>query len=84
MQCRKQCGACCIAPAISQPFYLMPHGKPAGQRCVHLSIDLQCAIFDRPQRPKCCAQFQAELEFCGESVEQALTILTAVERLTAN
>ncbi|HAI50813.1 MAG TPA: zinc/iron-chelating domain-containing protein, partial [Enterobacteriaceae bacterium] len=28
MECRPDCGACCIAPSISTPIPGMPHGKP--------------------------------------------------------
>ncbi|NBX68342.1 MAG: YkgJ family cysteine cluster protein, partial [Proteobacteria bacterium] len=38
MECRIGCGACCIAPSISSPLPGMPHGKPAGVRCVNLNI----------------------------------------------
>jgi hypothetical protein len=27
MDCRPQCGACCVAPSISSPIPGMPHGK---------------------------------------------------------
>ncbi|MBF7801077.1 YkgJ family cysteine cluster protein, partial [Klebsiella pneumoniae] len=29
MECRTDCGACCIAPSISSPIPGMPQGKPA-------------------------------------------------------
>jgi hypothetical protein len=32
--CRPGCAACCIAPSISSPIPGMPHGKPAGVRCI--------------------------------------------------
>ena len=79
MVCRDGCGACCIAPAIATPFYGMPAGKPAGVRCVHLTDSLRCALFGDPRRPQICAGFQAEPEFCGDSPEQALRILTLLE-----
>ena len=82
MQCRSDCGACCIAPSIREPYYGMPDGKPAGQVCVHLGDDRSCGLFDDPRRPKCCGQFQAELWVCGENREQALEILERLERET--
>jgi Fe-S-cluster containining protein len=49
MECRTGCGACCIAPSISSPIPGMPHGKPAGVRCVQLTNDDRCAIFGKPE-----------------------------------
>ena len=48
MECRPNCGACCIAPSISSPIPGMPHGKPAGIPCVQLLPDMRCAIFGQP------------------------------------
>ena len=45
MECRAGCGACCTAPSISSPIPGMPHGKPAGVRCVQLSDDNLCLLF---------------------------------------
>ncbi|MEE4465596.1 YkgJ family cysteine cluster protein, partial [Azotobacter chroococcum] len=55
MKCRVGCGACCIAPSISSPLPGMPLGKPAGERCLHLSVDNLCALFDKPERPAVCS-----------------------------
>lgn len=82
MQCREFCGACCIVPAINTPFYGMPNGKAVGERCVHLQADARCALFGKPQRPACCAAFQAEPSVCGENLEQAITLLKSLERQT--
>ncbi|MFQ3346927.1 MAG: Fe-S-cluster containining protein [Candidatus Azotimanducaceae bacterium] len=79
MQCRPACGACCIAPSISAPLPGMPDGKPAGVACVHLSEDFACGLFGRPERPAFCAQFRAEVLFCGTSRQQALELIAAVE-----
>nr|WP_297311496.1 Fe-S-cluster oxidoreductase [Neptuniibacter sp.] len=76
MQCRSECGACCIAPSISSL------NKPAGVKCQYLTEDYRCTIFDRPERPDVCAQFQPEKEFCGENRDQALQILTFLESET--
>lgn len=82
MECRIGCGACCIAPSISSPIPGMPNGKPAGVRCIHLTEGNACAIFNDPQRPKTCADFQADPEVCGTSRQQALILLTALEEAT--
>lgn len=80
MECRKSCGACCIAPSISSPIPGMPNGKPAGVACIHLTEDYLCALFDKPERPLVCSGFQAEPEICGESREEALFILSELEK----
>ena len=79
MECRKYCGACCIAPSISSPIPGMPHGKPAGIRCIHLSADFRCLIYDDPGKPAVCNNFQADPDVCGTSREEALILLTALE-----
>ena len=82
MRCRAGCGACCIAPSITQPFYGMPQGKKAGESCVHLDEDKRCAIFHDVRRPDCCAQFQAEEDFCGGNADEAISLLTSLEQAT--
>ena len=82
MDCRSECGACCIAPSITSPIPGMPNGKAAGVRCIHLTEDFRCAIFTEPDRPKACAAFQAEPEFCGDNRNQALQILSELETIT--
>ena len=77
MECRKYCGACCIAPSISSPIPGMPHGKPAGTQCIHLQEDFSCGIYE--QRPKVCMDFQAEELVCGKTREEALAILSRLE-----
>ncbi|MBI3285160.1 MAG: YkgJ family cysteine cluster protein [Burkholderiales bacterium] len=83
MTCRPGCGACCIAPSISSAIPGMPHGKPAGVRCVQLQDDLRCAIFGQPQRPACCSGLQAAAEMCGATREQALQWIADLERITS-
>ncbi|HEX2059171.1 MAG TPA: YkgJ family cysteine cluster protein [Thermoanaerobaculia bacterium] len=83
MDCRAGCGACCTAPSISSPIPGMPDGKPAGVRCVQLTDDLRCAIFDSPERPAVCRSFRAMPEMCGTSAAEALAYLTELERTTA-
>jgi Fe-S-cluster containining protein len=81
-ECRVGCGACCVAPSIATPFYGMPHGKPAGERCVHLDGDNRCAIFGRPERPSWCADLRAERSMCGDNDAEATRILEGLERDT--
>jgi hypothetical protein len=61
----------------------MPHGKPAGVRCVQLTDDNRCLLFGRPDRPKVCVQLRPSAEMCGRSNEEALIGLQRLERLTA-
>lgn len=83
MNCRPQCGACCIAPSISTPLPKMPGGKPAGQPCAHLSPTLGCELFGLPSRPAVCGGLQPSLEMCGDSRTHAMTWLATLERETA-
>jgi len=75
MNCRENCGACCIALSISSPMPGMPDGKEAGVRCVNLMDDYRCAVYNDPGYPKVCAGFNAEKEFCGSAREEAMKIL---------
>ncbi|WP_373388345.1 YkgJ family cysteine cluster protein [Pseudomonas alcaligenes] len=83
MQCRTGCGACCIAPSISSPIPGMPQGKRAGERCLHLTAELRCAIFGQPERPSVCSGFSADPEVCGSSREEAIRLLGWLEQATA-
>jgi len=80
MKCRKDCGACCIAPSISSPIPGMPNGKPTGVRCIHLQDDFSCGIYE--ERPKVCRDFKAETAFCGSQRQEALAILSKLEKGT--
>lgn len=83
MNCREGCGACCIAPSISSPIPGMPLGKPAGERCVQLSPANLCALFGQASRPAVCGRFDADIEVCGVSNQEAMRILTWLEDVTA-
>jgi uncharacterized protein len=72
MECREDCGACCIALSISSPIPGMPEGKPAGVRCIHLLENLRCAIYFDQDKPDVCDNFKPEPEFCGSNREEAL------------
>jgi Fe-S-cluster containining protein len=80
--CRPGCGACCIAPSISSAAPLMPTGKPAGARCPHLTDDLRCGLFGKPERPPVCGSLKPSREMCGSSREEALAYLARLEELT--
>ena len=82
MECRAGCGACCIAISISSPLPGMPHGKPAGVRCVHLTRSNRCALFGKPERPQVCRLFQPSLEICGHSRREAFANLIFLEQVT--
>jgi Fe-S-cluster containining protein len=83
MNCRPGCGACCIAPSISSPIPGLPHGKPAGMRCVQLDADNRCRIFGRPERPAVCGGLQPSAEMCGNSNAHALQWLAKLESATS-
>jgi len=82
MDCRPLCGACCIAPSITSPIPGMPHGKPAGVRCVQLGDDLRCAVFGQPERPACCSGLQASVEMCGTDRAYALQWIARLDEAT--
>lgn len=79
MICRDKCGACCIAPSITSPLPGMPHGKPAGTPCIHLSEDYSCLIYEHADKPDVCVNFKADPDVCGTNREEAMILLTALE-----
>ncbi|MEG3051773.1 MAG: YkgJ family cysteine cluster protein [Hafnia sp.] len=83
MDCRSDCGACCIAPSISSPIPGMPQGKPANTRCIQLDDDMRCKIFLSPLRPKVCGGLQAAEDMCFGHRDQALIYLVKLEQETA-
>ena len=82
MKCRPGCGACCVALSISSSIPGMPHGKPAGVRCVQLVPDNLCRIYGRPDRPIVCASLRPSAEMCGDTAEDAYAWLMALEYAT--
>jgi uncharacterized protein len=82
LACRTACGACCIAPSIAT-VPGMEGGKPAGVRCIHLSVEDRCALFGLPERPPCCGGLQPSHEMCGETRAYAMTWLAELERATS-
>lgn len=84
MQCRSDCGACCIAPSISSPIPGMPQGKPANVRCVQLSEDNLCNIFGSIHRPNVCSSLRPSLDMCHTNREEAMAYLIHLEKLTTS
>ena len=82
MDCRTNCGACCIAPSITSPIPGMPHGKPAGVRCVQLLPDYRCALFGQPERPAVCVSLRPTNEMCGTKRDEAMLYLSGLEIAT--
>lgn len=82
MNCREGCGACCIAPSITSAMPRMPNGKPAGERCLHLTVDNLCDLFGKPERPAVCGGFKADVEVCGSDRDEAIRILGWWEQMT--
>ena len=61
----------------------MPHGKPAGVKCVQLLPDYRCALFGKPERPAVCVSLRPTEEMCGATREEALIFLAKLELATA-
>jgi hypothetical protein len=61
----------------------MPDGKPAGERCLHLDARNLCELFGKPERPKVCGGFKAEVEVCGNDRDEAIRIIGWLEQMTA-
>ena len=79
MNCRENCGACCIAISISSPMPGYPYGKPASIKCPFLTKEYKCDIFHHPERPKTCKDFKPELIICGNSQQEAMDNLSTLE-----
>jgi len=77
------CGACCIAPSISSSIPGMPYGKPAGIRCIQLTEDNRCMLFQSEQRPAVCSSLRPSDDMCGESSEAAMKYLSYLEKETS-
>ena len=84
MECRLECGACCIAPSISSAIPGMPNGKPAGVRCIQLNDKNLCKLFGQPERPLVCHQFKACPDICGKNQSEALATITELESVTVS
>lgn len=85
MECRANCGACCIAPSINRPFANMPEGKKAGEPCANLDpLTYRCTIWGEAHYPQCCRDFQPAAYVCGENRDQALSLIRILERDTGD
>lgn len=82
MKCRENCGACCIAPSISSAIPGMKDGKKASVPCIHLTPDFRCGIFGKPERPEVCSSLRPCVEMCGETRDEAMRYLEALEKHT--
>jgi hypothetical protein len=71
------CGACCIAPSISSL------NKPASVPCPHLTADMRCSLWGRPERPSVCTSLRPEPAMCGSNRLEALARLADLEVATA-
>lgn len=61
----------------------MPDGKPAGVPCIQLDESGLCRLFGHPERPAFCSSLKAQPEMCGSSRDEAMQLLTLLERDTA-
>jgi uncharacterized protein len=61
----------------------MPHGKPAGVRCVQLDEANRCRIFGRRERPSFCVGLAAAPDMCGGTRDHAIRWLAELERETS-
>jgi uncharacterized protein len=61
----------------------MPHGKPAGVRCVQLTADNRCRLYGHPDRPAVCVRLRPSPDMCGESTEEAYVLLLELDRATS-
>lgn len=60
----------------------MPHGKPAGVRCIQLDDADRCKLFGQPERPAVCGSLRPDEDMCGTSREQAMRWLGGLEEKT--
>jgi hypothetical protein len=61
----------------------MPHGKPAGVRCIQLDEADRCRLFGDPRRPAVCASLRPALEMCGADRTHAMRYLNRLEAMTS-
>ena len=80
-----------IDKQIPNPYYknvwydvIMPNGKPAGVRCIHLTVENYCKIHDQPDYPAVCRNLKPSTEMCGESFDEAMKYLIKLEKLTSS
>ena len=81
LDCRIGCGACCIALSISSPILGMPNGKTAGVRCMQLSPDNRCLIYDKPERPTVCLGLRPWKRCAGKLPKKRLRIWNSLNNV---
>ncbi len=59
-----------------------PVGKPAGVRCVQLTDNNLCRLFEKPERPAACTNLNPSQEMCGNTDAEAFAYLTMLEETT--
>ena len=80
MDCRSNCGACCIAPSISSPLPGMPDGKEAGELCANLDPNtFSCRVWGTDQYPEVCNDFKPSAESCGNNRLEGMESLAFFE-----
>lgn len=52
-------------------------------RCLQLTEDNLCRIYEDPARPAVCGRLRPEPAICGASREEALVLIGQLERATA-
>ena len=83
LKCRSGCGGCCIAPSITSFIPGMPNGKASGEPCINLNLETySCDIWGQEDYPEFCRDFKPCTDVCGESREDALQIITLLEKST--
>jgi uncharacterized protein len=60
----------------------MAQGKPAGVRCVNLTSENLCSLYQKDERPKVCITYRFTEEFCGSSMDEALKLIAKLEVVT--
>jgi len=60
----------------------MPGGKPAGVRCVNLDDDHYCRVWGTAMYPDICRRFAADAAVCGQTRDEAMVLLTVMEKAT--
>lgn len=76
MECRIGCAACCVVLAIPGPYHGHPNGKPAAVRCVNLTDNNRCGIWD--SRPPVCRNFIARRDYCGGNDAEAYFLIASL------
>ncbi|WOJ98652.1 Fe-S-cluster oxidoreductase [Congregibacter brevis] len=62
----------------------MPRGKPAGIACINLDAQTNsCKIWGTLEYPSVCRDFSPHDEVCGDSREQAISLIRSLEIKTA-